>query len=556
MYESFFGFHEKPFSATPDPKYFYPSAKHKEALAHLKYGIRERMGFIVLTGEVGCGKTLLIRSLLAQLPDNVRRALILNPKLSADELLQAIMEDFGLPVQPTDTRKALLDRFNRFLIQEHAARRTVVVIVDEAQNLDPEALEALRLLSNIETETVKLLQIILVGQPELSGVLDQPKVRQLRQRVTVRYHLKPLDLRETSEYIEHRLRVAGSDGSVQFSRGAINRIYAYSGGVPRTIGIVCDHALLIAFTTEKKKITEAMVDEVIASREPVLSGGTGEMLPFAVGPAPRKRSRWVVPAAVLSGVLVGGALVLAGVWLFNGRWAVPKWLLPATGNLWVLPEHSTERGDNEAAQRMKVVVAASPPAREATRTVSQPDEPVQDVPTPPATETMTPAPTPSPQPLVAVAEPTPSPLPPVQPTVPPLPQATETAREAPLATPFVPSVEMPRARIYQVPSGQALTEMVPGSAGARYSVQVACFRSPEQAKVCARELVQLLAQPVYIVEDRTEFLGDWHRVLVGAAQERADAERLVQQVREMRHYRDAYLLLNTWVSAKDVRTLE
>ena len=232
MYTKFFGLSEKPFSITPDPRYLYMSRRHADALAHLIYGISESGGFIQLTGEVGTGKTTLIRSLLEQLPTKADIALILNPQLSTKEFLQVICEELGAPRPADDSLKARIDSLNAHLLKVHAQGRRVVLIVDEAQTLSPELLEQVRLLTNLETAKQKLLQIILIGQPELRDLLDQPHMRQLAQRVTGRYHLEPLRREETALYLRHRLKVAGSTSDV-FSDAALRGLHRHSRGIPR-----------------------------------------------------------------------------------------------------------------------------------------------------------------------------------------------------------------------------------------------------------------------------------------------------------------------------------
>ncbi|HEY4975525.1 MAG TPA: AAA family ATPase, partial [Steroidobacteraceae bacterium] len=226
MYLSFFGIAEKPFAITPDPRYLYLSARHADALAHLVYGINEAGGFIQLTGEVGTGKTTTIRSLLARAPKNAEIALILNPRLSPGEFLLALCEELGMGADDSDAgnTKELVDLLNRYLLRAHSQGRRVVLIVDEAQNLAPEVLEHIRLLTNLETETQKLLQIILIGQPELRKLLAREDLRQLAQRITGRYHLDPLSRQETAAYVRHRMRVAGATADV-FTRGALREVY-------------------------------------------------------------------------------------------------------------------------------------------------------------------------------------------------------------------------------------------------------------------------------------------------------------------------------------------
>jgi general secretion pathway protein A len=258
VYTEFFGLSEKPFSITPDPRYLYMSARHADALAHLIYGISESGGFIQLTGEVGTGKTTLIRSLLEQLPEKAEIALVLNPQLSTREFLQAICEELRAPPPRDDTIKALVDSLNEHLLAVHATGRRVVLIVDEAQTLSPELLEQVRLLTNLETAKQKLLQIILIGQPELREVLDRPEMRQLAQRVTGRYHLEPLSKEDTAEYVRHRLSVAGTRSEV-FTKSGLRKLYKSARGIPRLINVVADRALLAGYTRERRTVDAALV---------------------------------------------------------------------------------------------------------------------------------------------------------------------------------------------------------------------------------------------------------------------------------------------------------
>jgi len=260
MYLQFFGLAEKPFAITPDPRYLYLSGRHADALAHLVYGINEAGGFIQLTGEVGTGKTTTIRSLLARAPKSAEIALILNPRLSAAEFLRSLCEELGLGADDSgdgDT-KNLVDLLNRYLLRAHGLGRRVVLVVDEAQNLTPDVLEQVRLLTNLETETQKLLQIILIGQPELRKLLAREDLRQIAQRITARFHLDPLSREETFAYVRHRLRVAGATTDI-FTRAALREIYRISGGIPRVINILCDRALLGAYTQELHQVPSALV---------------------------------------------------------------------------------------------------------------------------------------------------------------------------------------------------------------------------------------------------------------------------------------------------------
>lgn len=263
MYTEFFGLNEKPFSISPDPRYLYLSRRHADALAHLIYGISESGGFIQLTGEVGTGKTTLIRSLLEQLPDKAETALILNPQLSTKEFLESICEELRIPLPQDRSTKGLIDSLNVQLLRANAQDRRIVLIVDEAQTLSPELLEQVRLLTNLETAKKKLLQIILIGQPELRAILDRPDMRQVAQRITGRYHLEPLSADDTIVYVKHRMKVAGAHAEV-FTPSAIRRLFRVSGGIPRLINIVADRALLAAYTQERSKVDGRLVRQAAA----------------------------------------------------------------------------------------------------------------------------------------------------------------------------------------------------------------------------------------------------------------------------------------------------
>jgi general secretion pathway protein A len=260
MYLSFYGLTEKPFAITPDPRYLFLGGRHAEALAHLVYGITEAGGFIQLTGEVGTGKTTIIRSLLAKQPDNSEIALILNPRMEAAEFVLTICEELGI-LMPNDaigSVKESIDVLNRYLLRAHAAGKRVVLVVDEAQNLAPALLEQVRMLTNLETETQKLLQIILIGQPELRDLLARNDLRQLAQRITGRYHLEPLNRRESAAYVKHRLRIAGAKSDI-FTNGALRELYRTSDGVPRLLNVIADRALLGGYTEDQHQISTLMV---------------------------------------------------------------------------------------------------------------------------------------------------------------------------------------------------------------------------------------------------------------------------------------------------------
>ena len=308
MVLDFYGLAEPPFSLTPDPRFVFLSDRHREALAHLVYGIGQggAGGFVQLTGEVGTGKTTLSRLLLEQLPDNVRPALILNPRLSPVELVEAIAEELGVDVSTVrGSQKGVVDALNRGLLASHAAGKGVVAIIDEAQNLSDEALEQVRLLTNLETARQKLMQIVLLGQPELREKLSQPHLRQLAQRITARYHLAPLDADETEAYLRHRIAVAGGK-RFPFATDAVRALHRHSGGVPRLINILADRALLAGYVGDAGTIGRAMVDH--AARE--VSGEA---------PAPTRRGAALRAVALLA----VSALLAAGIAWWMSRPAGP-----------------------------------------------------------------------------------------------------------------------------------------------------------------------------------------------------------------------------------------
>jgi len=266
VYLDYYGLTELPFDITPNPRFLFYSAKHREAYNHLLYGIRERKGFVQLTGEVGAGKTTLCRAFLEQLGDNYSTALILNPVLNADELMKAIAIEFGLDVRGMD-RLDTVAAINNFLLWNVEQGKDAVLIIDEAQNLTEELLEQVRLLSNLETDNRKLLQIVLMGQPELRDRLNSPNLRQLRQRITVRYHLSPLRQSEINDYIQHRLQVSGSRGVPRFTKPALWRIHHYTGGIPRLVNAVCDKALLAGFVNQTAELDYRVIGTAIRELE-------------------------------------------------------------------------------------------------------------------------------------------------------------------------------------------------------------------------------------------------------------------------------------------------
>jgi len=266
MYREFFGLREKPFNVTSDPNFLFLSRVHKEAFSHLLYGIKERKGFLEITGEIGAGKTTLCRALLNHLDANTKSAFIFNSTLPDMQLFQTILEDFGLPIE-RKTKAAMLRQFNNFLLEELSKNNNVVLIIDEAQNLKNSVLEELRILSNLETEKEKLFQMILVGQPQLRDKINSPNLEQLKQRISVSFHITPLEGDEVGEYIYHRLNIAGSRGGINFSDAALGAVYKYSGGIPRIINKVCDKALLCAYVIETKNIDLSIVERCIQEIE-------------------------------------------------------------------------------------------------------------------------------------------------------------------------------------------------------------------------------------------------------------------------------------------------
>ena len=300
MYNSFFGFKERPFQLVPNPAYLFLSRSHEEAIAHLNYALSHGDGFVEITGEVGTGKTTLCRAFLEGLDKNTEVAYIFNPQLNQLELLKTINDEFGIS-SDADTTKDLIDTLNVFLMEKKAQKKNVILLIDEAQNLDKEVLEQIRLLSNLETNTSKLLQIILIGQPELQNILDSYELRQLRQRITLRWFLTPLSRKETREYIRHRVNIASKKDEDKFTRSAYDLIYKYSRGIPRLINIACDRALLTAFGLNRRKVTGSIAR--IAIRELKARGGD--------------TNRFFTTGRLFTGFIILLGLVLMAVFLFK-----------------------------------------------------------------------------------------------------------------------------------------------------------------------------------------------------------------------------------------------
>lgn len=329
MYASSFGMTEAPFSISPDPRYLYMSRRHQEAMAHLRYGIQESGGFILLTGEVGTGKTTICRSMLEQLPDNVDVALILNPQIDHNELLAVLCDEIDVRYPADASPKQLLGLLNERLIDAYALGRRTVLVIDEAQMLSREVLEQVRILTNLETTRQKLLQIILIGQPELAEILSRRDLRQLAQRITARYHLEPLTRSETVEYVRYRLGVAGCHRPV-FTRSALRRLYRLSGGVPRLINVICDRAMLGAYSSDRNGVSG-----------PMISRAAGEVF----GGVRRSRGIWWWA----TGLAVASAMAVAVV--------RPGWMGVDIGRLVTV---DAPAGPEEPAAALPAVAESSP----------------------------------------------------------------------------------------------------------------------------------------------------------------------------------------------------
>lgn len=347
MYEEHFGFIASPFSIAPDPHYLYMSERHKEALAHLLYGIKSNGGFVLLTGEVGTGKTTICRCLLEQVPDGTDIAFILNPKLTVEELLGTICDEFGIHY-PANRKsiKFFIDQINSFLINSHAKERKAVLIIDEAQNLNIDVLEQLRLLTNLETNERKLLQIILLGQPELRNMLSRPALRQLAQRITARYHLDSLSEKEVGGYVAHRLSVAGGRGNI-FPSSTIKSLFKLSGGTPRLINIICDRALLGAYVLERDQVSQAILKK--AAHE--VFGESAE-----VNRHHRKISGW----AIAAGLLISGSVLATAYYSHRPDMQVAvvlETMEPATQNV---QSEQMEHGDQSKPANQKETPSTSP----------------------------------------------------------------------------------------------------------------------------------------------------------------------------------------------------
>lgn len=311
MHEDYFGFTEKPFSLTPDPKYLYRSASHGSAFELLQYAIRRREGFVVITGDIGTGKTTLCRAVLDQLDRRTFTALVLNPFISEEDLLRVILQDFGVVSRDeikrgrlaSVSKQELIETLNEFLLSLLPIGAGALLIIDEAQNLPLQTLEQIRILSNLETDKEKLLQVVLVGQPNLRDLLRSPALRQLDQRVSIRFELNPLSLHETAAYIGHRLTIAGGGSVVSFTPWAVSKVYRYSGGTPRLINLLCDRALLGAFGERTNRVTHEIVAAAAASLELSRAAGTGWLT---------LQHRWALLAGVVA-IAAASTALYAGI---------------------------------------------------------------------------------------------------------------------------------------------------------------------------------------------------------------------------------------------------
>src|SRR6266446_9818425 len=424
MYEAYYSLEDPPFVLTPDPRFLLRSKGHHEILATLLYGITSQKGLMALVGDVGTGKTTLCRALLRELPDNVQSALVLNPHLSDADLIGTILDDLGVERRGT-TKGELMATLSQYLLAAGSEGKTVLVIVDEAQQMSVESLEQIRILSNLETATRKLLQILLVGQPELEEKLKLNELRQLDQRIGIRCYLKPLPRKETYRYVEHRLRIAGLPGALPFTRSALGKIHQYSHGIPRVINLVCDRALMAGYSNRVREITPTLVTSAVRNLEGGRHGRNRYTRPWSSG---GKLRRAAVVAGALTVLGAGGAAAYWGGWYpgplkLTGRLAKPA---PAPA-----PAAST--------------LATRVPAASASPAPPSPAAPAPAFPAPVSPPTSAPMMAPPRAPQNAVARPLlpPTPEPTATPVPKPAPSVTALASSGSPTAVFVPAVPAP-----------------------------------------------------------------------------------------------------------------
>ncbi len=354
MYNAYFGFREKPFKLVPNPEYLFLSKSHEEALAHLNYAVSQGDGFVEITGEVGTGKTTLCRAFLEGLDEQTVAAYIFNPKLGPKQLIKSINDEFGIAGE-ADNTKNLIDRLNAFLMQKKAERKRVIVIIDEAQNLSKVVLEQLRLLSNLETNKEKLLQIILVGQPELAEMLESYDLRQIGQRISLRYQINPLSFKEAQEYIQYRLNIASQKRSALFEPAAYRHIYKYSRGIPRLINIACDRSLLTAFGLNQRTVSGSTAKIAVAEMT-----HRGHASSIALMDGRKALALFLVLSAVIVALLYHKPLVekLSGM----GARSSPKVQPAAAAHTPALPPAAEEAAAPEVARPAEPVAAAPVPS--------------------------------------------------------------------------------------------------------------------------------------------------------------------------------------------------
>ena len=427
MYQEYYGLTEKPFNLTPDPRFLYLSKKHKEAFAHLMYGIQHRSGFVMVSGEIGTGKTTICRSLLKQLDPSIEVALVFNPYLSPEELLKHINQDFGIESDSTSVLEHIAE-LNEYLLKSATEGKTCVLIIDEAQNLSAEILEQIRLLSNLETEKEKLIQIMLIGQPELAEKLELHELRQLNQRITARYHLEALTEEETLHYIAFRLRVAGGRKMVRFTRKAIREVYKISQGTPRVINAICDRALLIAFTMETRELTPKIIKAAAQEIQ-----GEGHV---------NRRQLNIMPVLKTTGVFCAAAvIVLMIILVTSGPFPFSQ------SNTASIPENTTQPPTTEHVPGSEKQVEAKSNNTQSAPSALPPKEELIVEPTPEAPEESPEKPSESPQPVTPTKAESPESTAKVEPqadsTQEPSAPATEEVKEIPSPENTEPEVTVP-----------------------------------------------------------------------------------------------------------------